>query len=535
MKKSTRIVKKLLALFLVVLMSINTMGAVVSDNDGSAFITKAEFDSLKNNFQAQIDQYNTSIDSKIDGAISGYLAGINMAKTESINILTNNWKEYTIKNGSLANDWALPDLDMQVSIMLTHEDNQGVKNQGYKKCLWGVGTLKRTATQPRTNRRNIVSGITLSGTNTVSGVAIWKGQATNYVEKYTASQIRTSGQGMNPSYMDDRQTGEANKIWVCQALAMTQVGEITSATMNSVWTPTFLWTYYNGQATTTVPTDSSSWNPSTYASSVTTNVSYMTNSAGNSFIYEHIGTWFYNTEWEISADAQTKYIRNTASDTNRSDTLLSNSVSGGTWSGNEWHAVNGYAAFKKNQSFAWRDNKNNSLTGNTNKSMIPHIGLVPVKYKSENIYQYDEGDIIDPDGSTVPKITMEQGLPLMKVKEDEIIEWAPEWKNITVPETTTNTELVLVLSYKPFSNGRMTYYGTDTQDINDYVKFDGLDRGYFPITTDRKLKIKFEAEKEGYIYAKWFPNIQDADIESKAWEATLDISKCSTYKSTKSN
>ena len=38
--------KKLLALFLVVLMSINTMGAVVSDNDGAAFITKAEFDSL---------------------------------------------------------------------------------------------------------------------------------------------------------------------------------------------------------------------------------------------------------------------------------------------------------------------------------------------------------------------------------------------------------------------------------------------------------------------------------------------------------
>lgn len=80
MRKSTKIVKKLLALFLVVLISINTLGAIVSDNDGSAFITKAEFDSLKNNFQAQIDQYNTSIDSKIDGAISSYLAGIQIEK-----------------------------------------------------------------------------------------------------------------------------------------------------------------------------------------------------------------------------------------------------------------------------------------------------------------------------------------------------------------------------------------------------------------------------------------------------------------------
>ena len=52
----------------------------VSDNDGSAFITKAEFDSLKNDFQSQIDGYNTGIDNKIDGAISSYLAGISIGK-----------------------------------------------------------------------------------------------------------------------------------------------------------------------------------------------------------------------------------------------------------------------------------------------------------------------------------------------------------------------------------------------------------------------------------------------------------------------
>ena len=87
MRKSTRIVKRIGALFLVVLMSINTLGAVVSDNDGSAFITKAEFDSLKNNFQSQIDQYNTSIDSKIDGAIASYLAGISVEKTSVLDNL----------------------------------------------------------------------------------------------------------------------------------------------------------------------------------------------------------------------------------------------------------------------------------------------------------------------------------------------------------------------------------------------------------------------------------------------------------------
>ena len=86
MRKSTKIVKRIMALFLVVLMSINSFGAVVSDNDGSAFITKAEFDSLKNNFQAQIDQYNTSIDSKIDGAIAGYLSGIKLGKKNPLTL-----------------------------------------------------------------------------------------------------------------------------------------------------------------------------------------------------------------------------------------------------------------------------------------------------------------------------------------------------------------------------------------------------------------------------------------------------------------
>ena len=68
-------------------MSIESFAAVVSDNDGSAFITKAEFDSLKNNFQSQIDQYNTSIDSKIDGAIASYLAGISITKSTEENVI----------------------------------------------------------------------------------------------------------------------------------------------------------------------------------------------------------------------------------------------------------------------------------------------------------------------------------------------------------------------------------------------------------------------------------------------------------------
>ena len=113
MKKSTRIVKRLLALFLVVLMSIESFGAVVSDNDGSAFITKAEFDSLKNDFQSQIDQYNTSIDSKIDGAIASYLSGIQVGRKVQLELDRNCNYEMPIKcfYGSTADLWNLESSD----------------------------------------------------------------------------------------------------------------------------------------------------------------------------------------------------------------------------------------------------------------------------------------------------------------------------------------------------------------------------------------------------------------------------------------
>lgn len=63
-------------LFIIITFVFDSMAAVVSDNDGSAFITKAEFDSLKNTFQSQINSYNSQISTKIDDAIASYLSGV---------------------------------------------------------------------------------------------------------------------------------------------------------------------------------------------------------------------------------------------------------------------------------------------------------------------------------------------------------------------------------------------------------------------------------------------------------------------------
>lgn len=65
-----------------------TKAAVISDNDGSAFITKAEFEAMKKNFNTQVERYNESIDSKIDGAIASYLAAMTV-KMENVDSILN--------------------------------------------------------------------------------------------------------------------------------------------------------------------------------------------------------------------------------------------------------------------------------------------------------------------------------------------------------------------------------------------------------------------------------------------------------------
>lgn len=90
--------KKIFKMTIVYLIAFATFcnAAVVSDNDGAAFVTKAEFESLKQNFAEQIMNYNTSIDSKVDGAIASYLAGVRL--TEEPKNLYDEYVKYTTVN-----------------------------------------------------------------------------------------------------------------------------------------------------------------------------------------------------------------------------------------------------------------------------------------------------------------------------------------------------------------------------------------------------------------------------------------------------
>ncbi len=140
--------KKAFCLIFAFLLSINSFAAVVSDNDGSAFITKAEFDSLKNNFQSQLDAYNTAIDNKIDNAIASYISGINLGReelAENVYVAFKTKTDQNIKDLRWSNSTTfclnLANLDSNKGdsqkIFQTIEWYAGYKTQGAKQVLSG--------------------------------------------------------------------------------------------------------------------------------------------------------------------------------------------------------------------------------------------------------------------------------------------------------------------------------------------------------------------------------------------------------------
>ena len=99
MKKFFRLGKRMLALFIIALLNINSYAAV-SANDGSAFVTKAEFDALVNTFNEQMDAYQAGLNSKIDGAIANYLAGLSSQTTLQLDDYLKNGYNNNVNNVS---------------------------------------------------------------------------------------------------------------------------------------------------------------------------------------------------------------------------------------------------------------------------------------------------------------------------------------------------------------------------------------------------------------------------------------------------
>ena len=133
MNKALKTLYKRISVLLILILPLNSFAAIVSDNDGSAFITKAEFDSLKNDFQAQINHYNSSIDSKIDGAIAAYLAGIRVSKETTDTFYDGDGGVSLVCNTDEIDDlkWGKPYLHYTLAAVYFQSMNEAVGSQAH--------------------------------------------------------------------------------------------------------------------------------------------------------------------------------------------------------------------------------------------------------------------------------------------------------------------------------------------------------------------------------------------------------------------
>ena len=153
MNKVFKKCKSLAIIFTILAFNINSY-ATIGANDGSAFITKAEFDALVNTFNEQMDTYEDNLVSKIDGAIANYLAGLSSEQT--LNLVP-----YFIRNSgtsaeivSRANDeYPFKKTEPGFNIAISYDTNYGTGGTIYAK----TGKWNMASTGTKDGKRLLVN------------------------------------------------------------------------------------------------------------------------------------------------------------------------------------------------------------------------------------------------------------------------------------------------------------------------------------------------------------------------------------------
>ena len=535
MNKGIRLIKRLAALLLVLLLSIESFAAVVSDNDGSAFITKAEFDSLKNNFQAQIDQYNTSIDNKIDGAIASYLAGINMSKEVKVNVWNSNRNYVIAKN-------FVPSVDYRFMKWSLHANlhNRGIPADNHATAVsvvyddeyipkYGTYYDTRLVVNAGTEREIVNDGDTV----------FWRGRAKDWRDDISLNFSAHHTKSNNNYYyiaLNQNPTFRAEHL-----LYLNDIGYDAdySTNFNSYYKPQLAGTSDWSQNPAFTWKDMWSFDYSGFL--IRANL----NDVGNqTFDYRYIVD-YNDIQYDNLYDVNWVHRISRIPDTNRTIKSWWSDSTYGNWSkSNKWY---GY------------DLPNTSQSG-TSTSISPHhsnvtayaidntndgssvvawtTGCIDKALRSSEITQERAGiDVID---DTLvfpePSLNIRSGSIMLCGKANDIIKWTPVLCNCKYWTTggsvaLSPSDFCMVLSYYPFVDGAyVDVSGAIPSDIDknyklycvsDEMKKDPSEPFEWALNDDNTKIINWEMYKDSIVYAKWYPI--DSTIRSYNWEATLDL------------
>lgn len=526
-----KLTKRFLIFVLIIILSLDTFAAVVGDNDGSAFITKAEFDSLKNNFQSQIDNYNTGIDNKIDGAIASYLAGINITKTKTSSIINVDWKDVTFINGYLNNTFEIPDVDLLLSQMSMHDDVKDMHPTSAQYFYYIVSHFSRVKYKKDWNiihnvYRNIVNSDKAYGEG---GKLIWGGQALRYNESFKISRAipnwpRAAQQW---AYLD-RPDADEFKIEITNFYTLVGVGDVTDwdSKKTTAWPFSYKWYWRAKGSTGSYSNRTIEFTEDLLWDNAVLNVTLDADDTGETTRYNHIVEHNRFESWEVFNPNWVNLL-NTSLNSN----IKANDLKTAATTTSKARSM-GYAehvVVSGDHPAGLSDINVEQVT--SNNDTLPSIGLLESSQLSDSIYQDNIDRNIDVAGTTIRKVSpkLSEGFQLLAAKKDDKVEWEPEFSLTHVhngagtyaPDNSHEVDIY-------FSNGPFTNMTTTSNLIKVKIGTETIERDY-ATTTNRKCKIKFTMPEDGLVYVKCIPHNAGIYLNSD-WMITLDVSNCNSYK-----
>ena len=517
--------KKALCLIFAFLLSINSFAAVVSDNDGSAFITKAEFDSLKNDFQSALNSYNSNIDAKIDNAIAQYLSGIKVEKYEEVALPLKDWKTITMINGILKPEFTYPSINGNVLLeggFGTYKGDSRIDNT-WINSYWAYCNAVYNQDTTKTSTRPTVKNVKEDGTD--EKYMTWDGVKCNWVEKISATMPFWDTDNLYAFEV----SGITNKFFLYQLACFSGYGYNAnlSSKIAEYWKAGY--GYYSNYGTYGYNSFSK---PEKLLSP---SLVFTINTEGKK--YEHICNWT-NTfkNWEVYNENFVNSQRNSLYDNLLANDWYTSMSTSGKWYG-EKAMVHNTTSLQNRIKAKWKDLEisNKQLNQSASSYYIPRIGLYSSDVQPISILQtVDEyTQVVDNKKHVLPILNLIEGVPILYAKKDDEIQWNPEFENLSSSETgvvTGNEEICLMLSIKPFWNSWDTQ-GAGEADLIAVSNFGSETLYKYPLSINKQFKLKFTMPEDGFVYAKWFPNLSDdiTYIDGKNWQVDLDLISCGSY------
>lgn len=522
-------IKKSFCIFVVMLLSLNNYAAVVSDNDGTAFISKAEFDSQKNNFQSEIDNYNKNIDGKITAAIVSYLEGVKSEETSTLPVYYANWETVTGMNYAPKNVFRYPNV-VGSFVLLANAIRSGWSGT-YSVFL----KLEYNRPSSTTSQRLLVDAGQEVGSSFPDKV-VWQGRALNFVDSLTASRVAkcfpSNGSyagvnwdvGLDGSHMDGTNVTKFGTGFFPNLDTVTQ----------TFWYPRFYW-YARGDSSSRTYREITDY--FSKASSISISLKEVTDSEGNQKTkdYEHIIMWKSINFPEVTDIDWVHTLRSIPSSASLTKQGLLNSA---TKSGNLLDvtvSVEDYGYFTNK---ACRITPTTALSniysgdyGLSDATTFVTAGIVNKTYVSEKIEQTTDKFSQTIDGvryAITQNATLRDGFVCFAAKRDDKITWTPYFTNMQVNDVSQNFDMNVVFATAPFTNESSVSTGGQIITWTDDA---GVVHDVFPTDAQHKCDVKFKMPVDGIVYCKWYP-VDTTIRNSRNWRADLDLTKCKTYKRT---